>query len=68
MGEAPLQLRKWTIQLAYDARDDNGKQFRARSVIHVEADNIRKAYDVAAKSMPTAKLGAIMLGHHNVVF
>jgi hypothetical protein len=55
----------WTIDVSYDAKDDSGKSFRAKSVFQVQAETMREAYDVAQLcARPDMKFGAIMPGNH----
>lgn len=62
-GQSPM--RKWTVSVDYQARDDSGKPFRARSVIQVEAEDIAGAYAEAERSKPDGgKLGTILPGWH----
>jgi hypothetical protein len=57
--------KKWTIQIFYNARTDNGSTFRATSVFHTEAKDIGSAYRNAEKIFNNGqKLGAILSGHH----
>jgi hypothetical protein len=64
------QTRKWSIQVNYDAQDDNGKKVRARSVFQTEAEDIGQAYANAEKTFAgrtDVKLGAIVPGHHMII-
>lgn len=60
-------MKKWSIQVFFVSRDDDGKPFRAKTIIHVEAQDISEAYRVAESSLKGregVKLGAIIPGHH----
>ena len=60
-------MHNWTIQVSYDANDEDGKKFRARTVFQTEAEDIRGAYQNATdafRNRDDVKLGAIMRGHH----
>mgnify|MGYP003502952488 CR=1 FL=1 len=58
-------MSRWTVQVFYEARNDDGKAFRATSCVHVEAGDIPSAYAEADKiDVPGKKLGAILPGHH----
>ncbi len=58
-------MNKYSIQVFYDARDDNGKSFRATAVFQTEAEDVGKAYLVAQSVFTNGqKLGSIMPGHH----
>ena len=60
-------MKKWTIQVTYDANNEDGKKFRARTVFQTEAENIGQAYktaDEAFKGRDDVKLGEIISGHH----
>lgn len=60
-------MRPWSIQVTWTERNDDGKKFRARSVVQVEAPDIPSAYREAMKirDLKTdAVLGAIIPGHH----
>lgn len=58
-------IRDWTVQIFYDARDDAGRTFRATSVYHAKATNIGAAYAGAEEALgPLFKLGAIIPGNH----
>lgn len=57
---------KWSIQITYQAYDDN-KTFTARSVFWCEANDIEEAYNIANNSDwggRKVKLGAIIPGWH----
>jgi hypothetical protein len=58
--------KPFTIQVSYDAHKDDGKTFRARALLHVDAMDMRDAYRVAENSGMTGnpKFGAIIPGHH----
>lgn len=64
-------VKKWTIALDYDANNDEGKKFRARSAVHVESENLLAAYEAAEKmflgSTAKPKFGAIVPGWHLIV-
>ena len=61
--------KPWTIQISYTANGDDGRPFRARSAIHVNAPDIPSAYAEAEKAaINGAKLGAIVPGHHIGMF
>lgn len=73
LGEKYLEkkdeLKKWSIQIDYTARDDNGKPFRARCTFQCEARSIPEAYLIAknsdwAEGMKPVKLGVILPGWH----
>lgn len=59
----PDELRTWTIQIYYTARDDNGKAFRATSFFQCEARDIPSAYRLAEEAdwqgREPVKFGAI---------
>lgn len=58
---------KWSIQVNYTARDDDGKPFRARTVFQTEADDLPCAYrnaDVVKAQYENVLFGAIIPGHH----
>jgi hypothetical protein len=60
-------MKKWTISVAYEATNDDGKKFRAKTVFQTEAENISAAYkaaDQAFKNKSDVKLLAILPGHH----
>ena len=60
-------MPKWTIQVSYDANDEDGKKFRARTVFHTESEDLGGAYQNATdafRNRDDVKLGAIMRGHH----
>jgi hypothetical protein len=59
-------MKPWTITVDYHACSEDGKPFRARSVVHVEAENAGEAYAQAAAMLPQVKLGAILPGKHSV--
>ena len=60
--------RPWTISVTYLVKGDQGKQFRARSIIQVVAPDLPSAYIEAEKAnIPGVKLGAIIPGHHRIV-
>ncbi len=56
--------RAWSIQIFWQARDDDDKPFRATSVYWIdEAETVGEAYDIAAKQLgENYKLGAILPG------
>lgn len=62
------KLKKWSVSIDYTARDDNGKQFRARTLFHVEAKDVPAAYAIASAAdwtgYETVKLGFIIPGWH----
>jgi len=67
LREATTEMKKWTISVAYEATNDDGKKFRAKTVFQTEAENISAAYkaaDQAFKNKSDVKLGAILPGHH----
>lgn len=60
---------KFSLQIDYTARDDNGKPFRARSTFQCEARSIPEAYALAdsadwEEGMKPIKFGVITLGWH----
>lgn len=60
-------MKKWTIQVDYDARDDSGKKFRARSCFQCEAVDLPSAYKVAEEAdwgPINPKFGACLSGWH----
>lgn len=60
-------MKKWTIQMDYMTRDDNGKAFRARCCFQCEAVDIPSAYALAEASDWGAlqpEFGAILPGWH----
>lgn len=60
-----VELKDWSIQTFYDARDDKGALFRATAVYHCKAEGIKEAYDDAENSLgPDHRLGAILPGKH----
>lgn len=70
MGKKWLEpaLNKYSIQIDYTARDDNGKPFRARSTFQCEARGIIEAYKLAEGSKwfedMKPKFGVIIPGWH----
>ncbi len=63
-----MSNRKWTIQIDYMARNDDGKQFRARSCFQCEAPSIPAAYAIAEAAdwsgHEPVKFGCILEGWH----
>lgn len=54
--------------MTYSTTDDNGKRFRAKSAIQVNAEDLASAYLEAEKAnLSDMKLGAIIPGHHQEV-
>jgi hypothetical protein len=63
-------MKKWTISVAYEANNDDGKKFRAKTVFQTEAEDISAAYKVADqtfKDRSDVKLGAILPGYHMIM-
>lgn len=62
-------MKKWTIQIDYTTRDDNGKAFRARCCFQCEAMDIPSAYRLAEATElgQGVKLGAILPGWHTYI-
>lgn len=57
--------QRYTIQIFYQARTDEGKPFRATSVYHTLALDVGQAYKNAEKVFGDKfKFGACLLGHH----
>lgn len=61
-------MKKWTIQIDYTTRDDNGRPLRGRSCFQCEAMDIPSAYALAEAAdwggYQPVKLGAILPGWH----
>lgn len=61
-------MKKWTIQIDYNARNDEGKAFRARSCFQCEAVDLPSAYKLAEEAdwsgHEPVKFGVIMHGWH----
>jgi len=63
-------MKKWTISVAYDANNEDGKKFRAKTVFQTEAEDMLSAYKIAEKAFENKsdiKLGAILLGNHMIM-
>lgn len=75
LGQAYIRrksLMKFSIQIDYTARDDDGKPFRARSTFQCEARSLPEAYLLAKNSdweegMKPIKFGVIMPGWHILI-
>ena len=63
-------MKKWTIQIVYDFKDDKDRKHRATTVYHTEAADILSAYKDAEQAFKDRsseiKIGGIMPGHHMV--
>ena len=63
-------MKKWTIQIVYDFRDDKDRKRKATTVYHTEAADILSAYKDAEQAFKShsseLKIGGIMPGHHMV--